>query len=39
VPNARQLILDSLGTPGCYCLFPVDRPISHEQLVARVAVL
>jgi hypothetical protein len=39
VPNDRQLILDSLGTPACYCLFPADRPITHAELVDQVAVL
>src|SRR5690606_28310882 len=24
-PNERQLILDSLGSPAAYCLFPTDR--------------
>ena len=27
-PNDRQLILDSMGTPACYCLFPTGRPAS-----------
>ena len=39
VPNERQIILDSLGTPACYCLFPADRPLSHAELVACVAML
>jgi hypothetical protein len=39
VPNERQLILDSLGTPACYCLFPGDRPLTHAELVACVATL
>jgi hypothetical protein len=36
VPNDRQLILDTLGTPACYCLFPADRPLTHEDLVSHV---
>lgn len=36
VPNDRQLILDALGTPAGYCLFPTDRPLSHQELVACV---
>jgi hypothetical protein len=39
VPNDYQLILDSLGTPACYCLFPTDRPVMHSELVERVAKL
>ncbi len=32
-PNDRQLILDSLGCPACYCLFPTDRPLALAELV------
>lgn len=39
VPNERQVILDSQGTPACYCLFPADRDITHQELVACVGVL
>jgi hypothetical protein len=39
VPNARQLILDCLGSPACYCLFPADRPLTHAELVAGVRAL
>jgi hypothetical protein len=39
VPNDRQIILDSLGSPACYCLFPTDRPLTHAELVERVATL
>ncbi len=39
VPNPRQLILDALGTPACYCLFPTDRPLTMEELLASVGVL
>lgn len=38
-PNDRQLILDCVGTPACYCLFPTDRPLTHEELVAFVGTL
>src|SRR5262249_21333097 len=34
VPNDRQLILDCMGSPACYCLFPTDRPLTQDQLVA-----
>jgi Calcineurin-like phosphoesterase len=39
VPNDRQIILDAQGTPGCYCLFPADRPLTHAELVACVGTL
>ncbi len=32
-PNDRQLILDSLGCPACFCLFPTDRPLALAELV------
>jgi hypothetical protein len=35
-PNNRQLILDCLGDPACYCLFPTDRPLTHEDLLKCV---
>jgi Calcineurin-like phosphoesterase len=38
-PNDRQLILDALGTPACYVLFPTDKPLTHAELVARVGTL
>jgi hypothetical protein len=39
VPNERQLILDSLGTPACYCLFPADRPVTQQDLIAGIGTL
>jgi hypothetical protein len=36
VPNERQIILDAVGTPAGYCLFPADRPITHAELVGWV---
>jgi Calcineurin-like phosphoesterase len=38
-PNDRQLILDCMGTPACYCLFPADRPLTHAELLACVKPL
>jgi hypothetical protein len=38
-PNDRQLILDSLGAPAAYCLFPADRPLTHADLRACVRIL
>ena len=39
VPNDRQVILDSLGSPAAYCLFPADRPLTHDELLACVKTL
>src|SRR5262249_1315385 len=36
VPNERQIILDSLGAPAAYCLFPADAPLTHADLVKCV---
>jgi hypothetical protein len=38
-PSERQLILDSLGSPACCCLFPTDHPLSLADLLAGVATL
>jgi hypothetical protein len=38
-PNDRQLILDSLGAPAAYCLFPTDRPLTHPELLKYVHFL
>ena len=38
-PNARQLILDAMRTPACFCLFPTDRPVALADLVAGIGVL
>lgn len=39
IPNDRQIILDALGTPACYCLFPTDRPVTQHDLLACVGTL
>jgi hypothetical protein len=39
VPNDQQIILDALGTPACYCLFPTDRPLTHADLLGCVGTL
>jgi hypothetical protein len=39
VPNDRQLILDSLGSPACYCLFPTDRELTLPELIAGIGTL
>jgi hypothetical protein len=38
-PNPRQLILDAMATPACYCQFPTDRPVTLAELVAGIGVL
>jgi hypothetical protein len=39
VPNSRQIILDSQGSPACYCRFVCDRPVSQADLVAGIGRL
>jgi hypothetical protein len=38
-PNDRQLILDSLGEPAAYCLFPANRPVTFQDLIDGVKTL
>jgi hypothetical protein len=38
-PNDRQIILDALGYPACYCLFPTDVPMTQEALLERIGTL
>lgn len=38
-PNARQIILDALGTPACACLFRTDRPVTQADLRAGIITL
>ncbi len=39
VPNERQVIVDCMGTPACYCLLPADRPLAHDELVRCIHTL
>lgn len=39
VPNDRQIILDALGTPACYCLFPTDQSLTQQGLLDCIGVL
>jgi hypothetical protein len=39
LPNDRQLILDCTAVPACYCLFPLSRPLSHQELVDCIGTL
>ncbi|MDP6118964.1 MAG: metallophosphoesterase [Planctomycetota bacterium] len=36
VPNTRHLILDSKDKNGCYAVFPLDKEITHNDLVQTV---
>ncbi len=38
-PNDRQIVLDALGTPACYCLFPTDRPLTQADLLECLGTL
>ncbi len=38
-PNDRQIIVDSLGEPAAYCLFPASVTMTHADLVACVKLL
>ncbi len=38
-PNDRQLILDAVKTPACFCLFPTDRPLTLQDLIKNIGVL
>lgn len=38
-PNTRQVSVDCAGSPGGYVLFPIDRPISYEELKAGIVVI
>jgi hypothetical protein len=39
VPNDRQLILDALETPACYCLFPTHHPLVQQDLIDCIGTL
>jgi hypothetical protein len=39
VPNELQVILDSLGAPAAYCLFPANETLSHAELVQCIKLL
>lgn len=39
VPNERQIILDCMKSPGCYCLFPTDRPVTQAELIRCIGTL
>jgi len=39
VPNPRQIILDCVGRPAGYCLFPANRPLTFDELKSCVRLL
>ncbi|HEY8503926.1 MAG TPA: metallophosphoesterase [Gemmataceae bacterium] len=39
VPNSRQVIVDCADSPAACCLFPADRPLTHEELKGCVRLL
>jgi hypothetical protein len=39
VPNGRQVILDCMGQPACYCLLPAERSLAHDELVRCIRTL
>jgi hypothetical protein len=39
IPNDRQVIVDCAEPPGGYVLFPTDRPLTHQELVACVKTI
>lgn len=36
LPNPTQIVLDSCHEHGCYAMLPLDRPLSHAEVLARV---
>jgi hypothetical protein len=38
-PNDRQIIVDSLGDPAAYCLFPAKEPMTFDKILACVNLL
>lgn len=36
VPNTKQLIVDCSASPAAYVLFPANRPLTHDELLAGV---
>lgn len=39
VPNDRQIILDALGSPACYCLFPAGPALTQADLLRGIGHL
>jgi hypothetical protein len=39
VPNDRQIILDAMDEPACYCLFPTNHSLTQKELVGCIGTL
>lgn len=39
LPNPTQIVIDSCHENGCYALLPLDRPLSHADVLARIQPL
>jgi hypothetical protein len=39
LPSDRHIVLDSSGTPACYCLFPTNLPLASAGLTACIGEL
>ncbi len=39
IPNDRQIVLDALGYPACYCLFAGARPTTQAELLQSIGTL
>jgi hypothetical protein len=36
LPNSTQIVIDSCHEQGCYCLLPLDRRLTHAEVIAQV---
>jgi hypothetical protein len=39
LPNDNQIILDSMGAVAAFCLFPAEKRLTREELIACIATL
>jgi hypothetical protein len=39
LPNPTQIVIDSCHQNGCYALLPLDHPLNHAEVLARVQSL
>ena len=39
LPNDRQIVVDSAGSPAGYVVIPADKPVTHEILVGGLATI
>jgi hypothetical protein len=38
-PNDTQIVLDCCSEPACYLIVPLDKPLTHAELVSRIQQL